>query len=37
VRVRSGDTLSHLARRHNTTVRELREVNGLEGDFLRTG
>jgi len=37
VRVRSGDTLSHLARRHGTTVRELREANDLEDDFLRVG
>jgi len=37
VRVRSGDTLSHLARRHDTTVRQLREANDLEGDFLRAG
>lgn len=37
VRVRRGDTLSHLARRHNTTVRELREANNLRSDFLRAG
>jgi membrane-bound lytic murein transglycosylase D len=37
IRVRSGDTLSHLARRHNTTVRQLREANGLQTDFLRAG
>jgi membrane-bound lytic murein transglycosylase D len=37
VRVRPGDTLSHLARRHNTTVRQLREANGLSNDFLRAG
>ncbi len=37
VSVRPGDTLSHLARRHNTTVRQLREANSLESDFLRAG
>lgn len=37
VRVRRGDTLSHLARRHNTTVRELREANNLGSDFLSVG
>ncbi|MDZ7790027.1 MAG: LysM peptidoglycan-binding domain-containing protein [Xanthomonadales bacterium] len=37
IRVRPGDTLSHLARRHNTTVRQLREANGLSGSFLRAG
>lgn len=37
VRVRPGDTLSHLARRHNTTIRELREANSLDSDFLRAG
>ncbi|RFF27994.1 MULTISPECIES: LysM peptidoglycan-binding domain-containing protein [unclassified Wenzhouxiangella] len=37
IRVRPGDTLSHLARRHNTTVRQLRDANNLNGDFLRTG
>ncbi|WP_376693459.1 LysM peptidoglycan-binding domain-containing protein [Wenzhouxiangella sp. EGI_FJ10409] len=37
IRVRSGDTLSHLARRHNTTVRQLREANNLDSDLLRAG
>ncbi|MEE4304761.1 MAG: LysM peptidoglycan-binding domain-containing protein [Wenzhouxiangella sp.] len=37
IRVRRGDTLSHLARRHGTTVRELREANNLRNDFLRVG
>lgn len=37
VTVRPGDTLSHLARRHNTSIRELREANGLNSDFLRSG
>lgn len=37
VEVRPGDTLSHLAQRHNTTVRALREANRLDSDFLRAG
>ncbi|NBB92001.1 MAG: LysM peptidoglycan-binding domain-containing protein [Gammaproteobacteria bacterium] len=37
IRVRPGDTLSHLARRHDTTVRQLREANRLSSDFLRAG
>ncbi len=37
ITVRRGDTLSTLARRHNTSVAALRETNGLSGDFLRTG
>ena len=37
IRVRPGDTLSQLAQRHNTTVRQLREANGLSGSFLRAG
>lgn len=37
ITVRPGDTLSHLARRHDTSVRELREANNLDNDFLRAG
>lgn len=37
VRVRPGDTLSHIARRHDTSVRELREANELDSDLLRAG
>lgn len=37
VTVRPGDTLSHLARRHDTSVKALREANGLESDFVRAG
>ncbi len=35
--VRRGDSLSTLARRHNTSISALRESNGLAGDFLRIG
>ncbi|MFW5927048.1 MAG: LysM peptidoglycan-binding domain-containing protein [Wenzhouxiangella sp.] len=37
ITVQPGDTLSHLARRHDTSVRELREANVLDSDFLRAG
>jgi N-acetylmuramoyl-L-alanine amidase len=36
-RVRSGDTLSHLALRYRTTVRRLRQANGIQGDLIRVG
>ena len=35
--VRSGDTLSDIARRHNTTVAQLRRWNDLDSDVLRAG
>lgn len=35
--VRKGDVLVHIARRHKLTVAQLKEVNNLEGDFLRIG
>ncbi len=37
VTVRNGDTLSHIARRHNTSISELRRANDLNGDLLRAG
>ena len=37
ISVRRGDTLSGLAQRHNTSVRALRETNGLNGDMLSIG
>ncbi len=36
-RVRRGDTLSRIARRFGVSVRELRNVNGLEGSTIRAG
>jgi hypothetical protein len=36
-RVRAGDTLWHLARRYDTTVKRLRAVNKLSGSRLRPG
>ena len=36
-RVRSGDTLSEIARRYGTTVSKLRSVNGLTSNRLRIG
>lgn len=35
--VRSGDTLYQIARDHNMTVNELRQLNNLTGDMLRVG
>lgn len=35
--VRPGDTLTSLARRYDTSVGALREVNALAGDLLRVG
>ncbi len=37
IRVRRGDSLSVLARRHGTTVAELKRANGLSGDRLVAG
>ena len=37
VRVRSGDTLSEIAKRHGTTVPRLKRANGLESSRVRTG
>lgn len=36
-RVRSGDTLIAIARRHHTTVSALQRANGLKGSALRVG
>jgi peptidoglycan endopeptidase LytE len=36
-RVQKGDTLSSLARKHGTTVAELRKANGLTGEALKIG
>jgi len=35
--VRSGDTLFQIAREHDMTVNELRELNNLQDDMLRVG
>lgn len=37
VRIRRGDSLSVMARRHGTTVAELKKANGLEGTRLIAG
>ena len=37
ISVSPGDTLSHLAARHGTTVDKLRAANNLNNDFLRAG
>ena len=36
-RVRSGDVLGSIARKHGVSVRELRSWNGLRGDMIRVG
>lgn len=35
--IQKGDTLSAIARKHNTTVAKIKSANGLSGDFLREG
>ncbi|MCC5788545.1 MAG: LysM peptidoglycan-binding domain-containing protein, partial [Opitutales bacterium] len=35
--VRRGDTLSHIASQHGISVRDLRELNSLQGDLIREG
>ncbi len=36
-RVRSGDTLSAIARKHQTTIASIKRLNGLKSDFIREG
>ncbi len=36
-RVRKGDTLSGIARRYKTSVRDLRQLNNMKGSTLRVG
>lgn len=35
--VKSGDTLYGIARQHDMTINELRQINNLQGDMLRVG
>ncbi len=35
--VKSGDTLTSIARKFNTTVAAIKELNGMTSDFLRAG
>lgn len=37
VTVRSGDTLSEIARRQHTTVKKLKKLNGISGNTIRAG
>ncbi len=37
VTVRRGDTLSEIAARNNTTVKKLRQLNGIRGNSIRAG
>ncbi len=36
-RVRRGDNLTAIARRHGVSIQEIRRANGLRGDFIRAG
>lgn len=36
-RIRSGETLSHIARHYQTTVARLQEINNLKGKSIRAG
>ena len=36
-RIRKGDTLSQIARRHQTTAQLIRQVNGIRGNNIRAG
>ena len=36
-RVRSGDTLSSIARKHHTSVARIKTINGLKSNQLRVG
>ena len=36
-RVKSGETLYSISRRHNTSISELKRVNGLTSDTIRSG
>lgn len=36
-RVRRGDTLWAIAKRHHTTIRKIKDVNGLSSNFLHAG
>jgi len=35
--VKSGDTLSEIARRNGTTVKKLRQLNGIKGNMIKPG
>lgn len=37
VKIRKGDTLSEIAKRNHTTVKKLRQLNGLRGNNIRAG
>ena len=35
--VKSGDTLSAIAKRNRTTVSQIKRLNNMKGDFIRKG
>ena len=36
-KIKSGETLSHIAVKYNTTVKELRKINSIRGNNIRAG
>jgi len=36
-KIRNGETLSHIALKYNTTVRQLRRINNIRGNRIRAG
>ncbi len=36
-KIKSGETLSHIAAKYNTTVKELRKINNVRGNNIRAG
>jgi membrane-bound lytic murein transglycosylase D len=36
-KIKNGETLSHIAVKYNTTVKELRKINGISGNNIRAG
>ena len=37
VTIKKGETLSGLARKHGTTVKKLKQLNGIKGSNIRAG
>ena len=36
-KIKSGETLSHIAKKYDTTVKELRKINSIRGNNIRAG
>jgi membrane-bound lytic murein transglycosylase D len=37
VEVKNGDTLSEIAKRNHTTIKKLRQLNGIKGSTIHSG